>query len=131
MNQLKAILITLDKHRKPLVQEVMYADTDVDEIAALLKCAVFTGAGRFDNTDYVLVDDEGLFKTTKNTQVTLMKHYPQPLFGNILITGVTPTGESQDALSTVEDVEAMIKWSMTVEEGLSTGLIKPPRAPYP
>jgi len=120
---IKSILISKNTRNQQIVTEVEYEKYDIKEMNRLLGASCFTSAGYLPNGDGALVDDEGLFSLTPNTLVTKMKYYAQPVVGNILITGVDSQGGSTNVLSTLEQVQEQIEWSLTLIEAKTSGKI--------
>lgn len=108
---MKGILIRKDNDQV-VVEDIEYKQDDPESICKAIDCSIFTSAGYLENGDAVLVDDEGLITMVDDSIITKMRHYPQPLVGNIMIIGMNrKTGEGQDVVSTREEIVDQIEWS--------------------
>ena len=104
---MKAILIDVQG-----VHEVEMSGDTLDEMYRLLGCRCVTSGGYIEipghDAQAVWADDEGLFSTEPVQCVTLGKWYPQPLVGNLLVTGLSENGETIATSLTAEQVKAQI-----------------------
>lgn len=106
------------------VKLVEYEKYDIAKMNELIGGRTFTSAGYLPNGDAALVDDEGLFTITPESMITKVSWYPEPLVGNILVSGVNHNnGESMDVKSTIEEINELIEWSMPIFEAKLRGLI--------
>ena len=79
---------------------------DTDFMCDQIGCTMFTTV-RLPNGDYLFVDDEGLLRSGMQPAFQ-MQSYPQPLVGNGLVIGGTPSGGSCEPKSSVKDIEDSI-----------------------
>lgn len=95
------------------VYEAIIKGNDFREIRDLIGCDIITGGYRFDNDDYMYVDDEGLFQTNRNGFIIHQEgnlYGEQQLIGNALIVGSDPDGNDQNATSTIEYIKSIISF---------------------
>lgn len=100
----KAILInTVDKTVTPVEVEGLH-----DMYKAMGVSLIQVGT-YLENGDVVFVDEEGLYGSNREWFAIRGAH--QPFIGNGLVVGTNhETGESVDAKSTVEEIEAVMKF---------------------
>lgn len=96
---MKAIFINAEEK----TVEVVEVGEGIQDIYKLIGCQCFTGAGQYENGDYVYADDEGLFGTP-TAFVQLGSVNPQPIAGNVLILGTGEDGESVDVKTSIYDI---------------------------
>jgi hypothetical protein len=107
MRQVTAIKIDVVKQE---VYPVQISTKNIDDIYNQLACDIFTCPMTFDNNDTLFVDDEGLFI---DPSALLGAFYidgfsSQPLFGHGLIVGIDDEGETDEVLSTVEEIKKKV-----------------------
>lgn len=94
-------------------------DGSLDSMYHLIDCNCLCSAGYITlpgrARHAVWADDEGLFQKGP-IAVTHPRWYPQPLVGNLLITGITPEGDTCAATLSIEEVRGQIR-----AQGLYTG----------
>lgn len=95
---MRALLISVNG-----VEEVEMADT-LSDYYRLIDCSIMTGAGYPDDHHAAWVDDESILTLEsrlldgKRVPEITIDWYPQPIVGNILITGFDmETGENAEA----------------------------------
>jgi len=111
-NEMRAILIN------PWFKEVkeVQIGTDFGEITKQLcnplgpKVDIFCIGHQFDNGDVLYVDDEGLLKSGMRL-FDIGRLDGSPMAGNGLILGSTSDGDSQDAQSSLVDIQLFVKWT--------------------
>jgi hypothetical protein len=107
MRQVTAIKIDVVKQE---VYPVQISTKNIDDIYNQLACDIFTCPMTLDNNDTLFVDDEGLFI---DPSALLGAFYidgfsSQPLFGHGLIVGIDDEGETDEVLSTVEEIKKKV-----------------------
>jgi hypothetical protein len=92
------------------VYPVQIVPNKLDDIYEQLACDIFTCPLTFDNNDSLFVDDEGLFvEPSTLLGAFYIEGFPsQPLFGHGLIVGVDDEGETDEVLSTVEEIKKKV-----------------------
>ena len=107
MRQVTAIKIDVVKQE---VYPVQISTKNIDDIYNQLACDIFTCPMTLDNNDTLFVDDEGLFiDPSALLGAFYMDGYPsQPLFGHGLIVGIDDEGETDEVLSTVEEIKKKV-----------------------
>lgn len=92
------------------VYPVQIVPNKLDDIYEQLACDIFTCPLTFDNNDTLFVDDEGLFvePSTLLGAFYIEGFSSQPLFGHGLIVGVDDEGETDEVLSTVEEIKKKV-----------------------
>ena len=107
MRQVTAIKIDVVKQE---VYPVQISTKSIDDIYTQLACDIFTCPMTFDNNDTLFVDDEGLFiDPSALLGAFYIDGYPsQPLFGHGLIVGIDDEGETDEVLSTVEEIKKKV-----------------------
>lgn len=92
------------------VYPVQIVPNKLDDIYEQLACDIFTCPFTFDNNDTLFVDDEGLFvePSTLLGAFYIEGFSSQPLFGHGLIVGVDDEGETDEVLSTVEEIKKKV-----------------------
>lgn len=86
-----------------------------DEVAALLEVDIFCFAGNDNQGNYLLVDDEGLYRWPLLLS-RVPRFYPEPLVGNILFTRSDACGETIDCPFTIDEVKAMVEFPSTPDD---------------
>ena len=107
MRQVTAIKIDVVKQE---VYPVQISTKNIDDIYNQLACDIFTCPMTLDNNDTLFVDDEVLFI---DPSALLGAFYidgfsSQPLFGHGLIVGIDDEGETDEVLSTVEEIKKKV-----------------------
>ena len=107
MRQVTAIKIDVVKQE---VYPVQISTKNIYDIYNQLACDIFTCPMTLDNNDTLFVDDEGLFiDPSALLGAFYMDGYPsQPLFGHGLIVGIDDEGETDEVLSTVEEIKKKV-----------------------
>ena len=107
MRQVTAIKIDVVKQE---VYPVQISTKNIDDIYNQLACDIFTCPMTLDNNDTLFVDDEGLFiDPSALLGAFYIDGYPsQPLFGHGLIVGIDDEGETDEVLSTVEEIKKKV-----------------------
>lgn len=107
---MKAILINpADKTVKSIEIGSHYS-----EIYKVIDCNTFECPVIFPNQDTLYCDEEGLFKVQDGG--TLMKNWGYPILGKMIVIGSNDEGESQDCVSTVEEIQSLIVHWLSKEE---------------
>lgn len=75
----------------------------------LIDCRTVCGAGYPDQGHACWADDEGLFHIRTGTLETRTAWYPEPLVGNLLVTGIDAEGETTPATLTLDQLRGMIR----------------------
>lgn len=83
---------------------------NLDDIYNHLACDLFTCPMTFPNTDVLYVDDEGLFvDPSALLGAFYIDGFPsQPLFGHGLIMGTDDEGETDEVMSSVEEIKKKV-----------------------
>ena len=85
--------------------------TDFEDILKHLACDIFTIAYTDRDTgDALYVDDIGRLKRKASTDFFIFSDYPEPLAGNGLLLGTSPSGESKDCEIDLLDFAAKISF---------------------
>jgi hypothetical protein len=107
MRQVTAIKIDVVKQE---VYPVHISTKNIDDIYNQLACDIFTCPMTLDNNDTLFVDDEGLFiDPSALLGAFYIDGFPsQPLFGHGLIVGIDDEGETDEVLSTVEEIKKKV-----------------------
>jgi hypothetical protein len=107
MRQVTAIKIDVVKQE---VYPVQISTKNIDDIYNQLACDIFTCPMTLDNNDTLFVDDEGLFiDPSALLGAFYIDGFPsQPLFGHGLIVGIDDEGETDEVLSTVEEIKKKV-----------------------
>lgn len=79
----------------------------LDQWYEMIGCRIVEVATYINDTDSILVDEEGLIKGDLNNDTAFFtfEGYPQPLKGNGLITGVNEDGDSISPIVSVANVK--------------------------
>jgi len=102
------------------VKEVQIA-TPFNEISRKLcnplgpKVDIFYIAHQFDNGDVMYVDNEGLLKSGMHL-FDIGQPDGSPIAGNGLILGLDKNGDSQDAQSSLVDIQLFVKWTNLITQ---------------
>jgi len=102
---MRAIKINVEKQ---IFEEIEIKDWT--EIAPAIgnKCGIFTCPVTLENGDTMYCDDEGLW--VEQFGGIIMKDWAYPLLGNIILLNQNEEGESQPAISTIEELKSIIKF---------------------
>ena len=100
---MRAIKINVEKQ---IFEEIQIKDWT--EIAPAIgnKCGTFSCPVMLENGDTMYCDDEGLW--VEQFGGITMKHWGYPLLGNIILLNQDEEGESQPAVSTIEELKSKI-----------------------
>ena len=101
-------------------------ENSVDAFNALILSDCYTSGPRLANRDGFLVDDEGLLTLTDESKFFMFDGYPNPLAGNGLLLGCTPSGNTVNVKSTVDSIKKSVKFLTLaqVREGIACGAIR-------
>ena len=113
---MRALLISLDPN---VITEVDLPENQTARVLKmneLLGSRLFTGAGTPNLTHACWADDEALLTLEATVlekgaiPLTQVSWYPEPLVGNLLVTGIDPlTGTTIPATLTIAELASMIK----------------------
>lgn len=73
-------------------------------------CSCFTAPVRFENSDFLFVDDEALLHSDDPQGAFQMHGWRIPIVGNGLILGSNQDGETIDCITNPEDIIDQIIW---------------------
>ncbi|RTM09655.1 MAG: DUF3846 domain-containing protein [Hyphomicrobiales bacterium] len=100
---LTAYLVDVEKRT---IRAVTFdAGNSLDEIRRHIGCRMIDMV-RIDRSHSIVVDDNGL--TDELTCFTVLKDYPSPLAGNLLIVGNDAAGETVSPRRPIEDIAGML-----------------------
>lgn len=100
----RAIKIDVEKQELSYVEVGEYTD-----IYKHVECELFCVPVTFENMDALYCDDEARLKEEIKGGFKL-KGWNYPIYGNGLILGTDLKGESIDCKTTLEEIEAQIRW---------------------
>ena len=89
------------------ITEITIKGNDYKEIAKIIDCGIIAGGYKFENADYMYVDDEGLFQSNGNSFI-INSDIDIDIVGNALIIGIDEDGNDIDATSTIEEIKNII-----------------------
>lgn len=108
------------------IQEVTLA-TESDGSATLqgmyqhLECSCLCSGGYIDipgrEPHAVWADDEAFYSSAPTQVINHVKWYPEPLIGNLLVTGISENGETTPCTLTVEEVKSQVRLQGMVVRG--------------
>ena len=101
--------VVIDALERTVYETLVPKDGAGDEIKKSLRCEWFTVVTAPDRKQHLYVDDEGLINGTKYG-FFYEGFYPTPLYGNGVLLGSKPNGDSGDALSDIEEVRKSVVW---------------------
>lgn len=94
--------------------EVIDLNDTPEEINRLLRSRCYTLGGYPDDDHICYVDDEGLLSLSPGTYIRTVAWHPEPLAGNLLITGIDDEGRTTPATLTPSQVINAITTTQTV-----------------
>lgn len=108
---MKAILINATK--KTIEEVDVPSENTLKTWYSLIGCNLVTCAFYINETDSVLVDDEGLLKQPQH--FFTYEGFHQPLAGSGLVVGCDEEGETTSVKTTLEEVREKVKFMDIVE----------------
>ena len=107
---MKAILIDVKKRD---IREVEVSG--LQDWYKEIGCELVTTALNLNESDSIMVDDEGLFFIDNDSSFFSVKGGHQPFIGNGLVVGCEDNGESTEPCVTVDDLKKIIKFHSLYE----------------
>lgn len=118
---MKAIAIGREGIQEVTLVEEADGSPTLQSMYQHLECSCLCSAGYIDlpnrEPHAVWADDEAFYSSAPTQVINHVEWYPEPLLGNLLVTGISSNGETTPCTLTVEEVKAQVRLQGIVMRG--------------